>query len=153
MLTNNWGRMLANEFGIRATSGMKGIAINGREEDYMAFGGQYGAFRNTRWEKSKFIIGTGTSKPKPSDYKLEAEIQSGYECSTLTRRVVEVSDKCSVEIIGIIINTNDVSLTVNEIGWIGSENDTSVFLFAREVFDTPITLAPGETKSFVLKLF
>ena len=28
-----------------------------------------------------------------------------------------------------------------------------IYMIAREVFDTPITLALGETKSFVLKLF
>lgn len=153
MLTNNWGKMLANDFGIRAVSGMKGIAISGNEEDYMAFGNSYGAFRNTRWEKSKLIVGTGKTQPKPTDYKLEAEIQGGYECGTLTRNVVEVSGKYNVEVLGHITNTSDAVLTVNEIGWIGSENDTSIFLFAREVFGTPITLAPGETKSFVLKLF
>ena len=142
MLTNNWRaqikRILTGNYG-------KTRAENGSS------GGYYANFKVMKVE-----IGTGTTPADTTDYKLESVISSGYTALVNPSITDNMDDIGGANVIANITNTsNSDSLTFSEIGLFGNEYSTQAeyYLFAREVFDTPVTLAPGETKSFVLKLF
>lgn len=103
------------------------------------------------WQKAKFVIGTGSTAPKSTDYKLENEITEGYDCGTLSKRHIQGKEKDCLNIYGMITNTGTVDLSFSEIGLYVNCSIESIgektFLIAREVYDTPITIAPGESVS------
>ena len=142
MLTNNWRaqieRLLTGSMG--HFRGEKGKHHPGYSENFKVM---------------KVEIGTGTTPAKTTDYKLESVISSGYTALINPSVTHTVDDVGGANVIANITNTSLDSLTFSEIGLLGNSYSTQAeyILFAREVFDTPITLAPGETKSFVLKLF
>ena len=105
----------------------------------------------------KAYLGSGTIPAKACDYKLENKIESGYTAS-IEEKDINIPSSEQTSMYQLVINFTNTSDTNNvqfsEIGVTGySASHRTEFMLAHEVFDTPITLAPGETKSFVLKLF
>ena len=104
-------------------------------------------------------IGTGTTPPKVTDYKIESEIDaSKYQTSISNIKVTNFDNEGSTQCINVTVtNISGEPLTVSEIGlenWGGSvDSDDFHLLLAREVFDTPITIPPGGVQAFSLKLF
>lgn len=103
-------------------------------------------------------IGTGTTPPKVTDYKIENEIDaSKYQTSISDIEVTNFDNEGSTQCINVIVtNISGEPLTVSEIGlenWGSSNIDQYHLLIAREVFDTPITISPGGVQAFSLKLF
>ena len=104
-------------------------------------------------------IGTGTTPPKVTDYKIENEIDaSKYQTSISNIKVTNFDNEGSTQCINVIVtNISGEPLTVSEIGlenWGGSvNNDLFHLLIAREVFDTPITIPPGGVQAFSLRIF
>ena len=105
-------------------------------------------------------IGTGTTPPKVTDYKIENEIDaSKYQISISNIKVTNFDNEGTTQCINVIVtNISGEPLTVSEIGlenWGGSAYDDDQYhlLIAREVFDTPITIPPGGVQAFSLKLF
>ena len=103
-------------------------------------------------------IGTGTTPPKVTDYKMESEIDaSKYQASMSNIKVTNFDNEGSTQCINVTVtNISGEPLTVSEIGlenWGGgiNDNDQSHLLIAREVFDTPITISPGGGTVFQLK--
>lgn len=99
-----------------------------------------------------------TTPAKKSDFTLEAEIDSSKYAATLTKGyTTDYSlDNAYYQLQCLITNNSKETLSFQEIGLFAKnspQNYANTFLIAREVFDAPITLAPGETKGFVLKLF
>ena len=149
MLTNNWKSMIGKTL-INSVNKMK--SWDGTETTPTS---------NQFTYAKRFYIGTGNTPAKQSDYKMESLIDDAMYLSNL--EVVCASGDGSYEsetglsVSGTVTNMSSSSLEVSEIGFSAAGKNTneerSRFLIAREVFDTPITLAPGETKSFVLKLF
>lgn len=151
MLTNNWRAFIANKI-FAVSSALKpinGTAIEGNTQNYSL---QY---------QRKICIGTGTTQASATDYKLENEIDSekyhtnlDISCATGSGSYEKLS---GINLSGTITNVSENPLEVTEIGMFGSQSNTSTnsntFLFAREVFDTPITISPGGVQAFSLKLF
>ena len=101
-------------------------------------------------------IGTGTTPPKVTDYKMESEIDaSKYQTSISNIKVTNFDNEGSTQCINVIVtNISGEPLTVSEIGlenWGSSNIDQYHLLIAREVFDTPITISPGGGTGFQLK--
>lgn len=101
-------------------------------------------------------IGTGTTPPKVTDYKIENEIDaSKYQTSISNINVTNFDNESSTQCINVIVtNISGEPLTVSEIGlenWGGNTGDQFHLLIAREVFDTPITISPGGSTGFQLK--
>ena len=151
MLTRAFYKMLGGYNGMNLQNAPSTVKdINGNDV-YSVDCGQsnYSFTRDTNWLNAKIIIGSGTTKPKITDYILETEITEGYDCSTLSKRYIQGEEKDYLNIYGTITNTGTVDLTFSEIGLLGFQNisgsSTTYILFAREVYDTPITIAPGES--------
>ena len=147
MLTNNFVGYLRN--------GKDSITNVIREN-----GDQIDASLGTSSEKTfKVSIGTGTTNVEKTDYKLESIISSGYTAS-VEEKIINVPSKTDTSMYNVVTNITNTSssetIQFSEIGLFVASltmGSSYIYMIAREVFDTPITLAPGETKSFVLKLF
>lgn len=99
---------------------------------------------------SSIIIGNGTTPVTFDDYKLDSQITSGW---TKTGFVINtptydsVTKKFSNTVTFIITNTSTSELIFSEVGIVGQYGSTPLLLY-REVLDTPITVAPGESVTF-----
>ena len=149
MLTNNYLAQLTRMFCEDVSSEKATKSITGN------YTSTWQSIHNKRAK-----IGTGTTPPKVTDYKMESEIDaSKYQASMSNIQVTNFDNEGSTQCINVTVtNISGEPLTVSEIGlenWGGGiyDSDQSHLLIAREVFDTPITIPPGKTKSFVLKLF
>ena len=151
MLTNNWRAFITNRI-FSVLSSLKpinGTAIDINTQNFLL---QY---------HRKICIGTGTTPASATDYNLENEIDSekyhtnlDISCATGSGSYEKLS---GINLSGTITNVSENPLEVTEIGMFGSQSNTptnsNTFLFAREVFDTPITILPGGVQAFSLKLF
>lgn len=153
MLTENFMKLLYGTSGmdIDHTSDGIGINVTGQEARLNKFNTMFGS---SYWGNSKFQIGTGTTQPVFSDYKLESPITEKYDCTTLSKRVLSINGKTVIEIYGNITNTGSEAITVNEFGWCCSyqNSDQYRFLYAREVFDTPAVIEPGAVQAFSVRI-
>lgn len=148
MLTNNWNSILYKILtGNNAPDG-SAVRKDGKK-----------TYVNDIYYK-KIVIGSGNTPPKRSDTKLEAEISGDLYNSLVSNNISTDYSKANsyCQVVASVTNASDENIIINEIGLMGTDsftnfNDEELYLYAREVFDSPITLAPGETKSFVLKLF
>lgn len=140
MLTRNFVSLMTKEC-LNIGSTPTNIDINGNNVN-----NTFAYLKQNNWDYNKFVLGTGTTKPKPDDYKLESVIEEGYKCSTLIKRYETGSEKDMASIYGTILNTSDEPITFTEVGLImyGVSDKTIGTLFAREVYDTPITIEPGD---------
>lgn len=111
-------------------------------------------FNSSNFSKAKLVIGTGNTAEKTTDYCLESKITESYDCSSLSRRYVQSKEKDSVYIYGVITNTGDSAITVAEVGleMYDGYSDTGYFLMARQVLDKPVTIEPGEAKTFNVRI-
>ena len=146
MLTRNFLQMLGGSSGMGAENSDKATVktIDGSASGLVLGINGSTPFSSSGWPNSKFIIGTGTTKPKITDINLESEIKEGYDCSALGKRYIIGDEKDYIKIYGTITNTGTDSLSFNEVGWLIMYS-SKYHLVAREVYDTPITIAPGES--------
>lgn len=121
------------------------IQANGTSQNYDGMGG--------------LIIGTGTTPPTVNDYDLENQIISGFSATTNFPRVgnsADVNNICdSRKLVATltVTNTSSEDLVISELGYIrGSSSNSKQALYDRIVFDTPVTIAPNETKTFEYRL-
>ena len=146
MLTNNYLAQLTRMFCEDVSS----------EKATKSIRGQYtSTWQSMRNKIAK--IGTGTTPPKVTDYKMESEIDaSKYQASISNIKVTNFDNEGSTQCINVTVtNISGEPLTVSEIGlenWSDNYgNDQYHLLIAREVFDTPITISPGGGTGFQLK--
>lgn len=103
------------------------------------------------------IIGDGNTPPTIDDYKLENQITSGfsYRLSYPTDNADVVSARKFILNLS-VTNTSSDNLTIREIGYIRSSQAMDYswnhYLMDRTVFDTPVVIAPGATKTFEYRL-
>lgn len=148
MLTRNFMHLLGNGSGMAVDNCPSPIKTSGASSGVnVLFGnGTNTAFSSNMWKSSKFILGTGTTTEKSTDYKLESAITENYDCSTLTKRYIQGAERDYINIFGTITNTGNAAFTFSEIGWVAYVSSAdNEFLFAREVLDEPITVEPGES--------
>ena len=144
MLTNNWMSCIG--------SGLFGTETKNKDTKGNSSG--LSALKNALW----FSLGTGTTPAKRTDFTLEAEIDSSKYVASLTKGyTTDYSlENAYYQLQCLVTNNSEEVLSFQEIGLFAKnseQNYATTFLIAREVFNAPIALAPGETKSFVLKLF
>lgn len=149
MLTNNYLAQLTRMFCEDVSSEKATKSITGK------YTSTWQSIQNKRAK-----IGTGTTPPKVTDYKIESEIDaSKYQASMSNIKVTNFDNEGSTQCINVTVtNISGEPLTVSEIGlenWGsgGYDDDQHRLLIAREVFDTPITISPGGVQAFSLKLF
>ena len=95
---------------------------------------------------TNFVVGSGTTPVTSDDYKVEQEIVSGLACDAVTTQVHE--DTHTVVFRKTIRNTSSADITVSEVGLTGAVNTNSGMsqaLIYREILQTPVTIAPGES--------
>ena len=148
MLTNNYLAQLTRMFCEDVSSEKATKSITGN------YTSTWNSIQNKRAK-----IGTGTTPPKVTDYKMESEIDaSKYQASISNIKVTNFDNEGSTQCINVTVtNISREPLTVSEIGlenWGGTyeyNEDQHRLLIAREVFDTPITIPPGGGTGFQLK--
>ena len=152
MLTRNFITMLGNTNGMGADNAPTATTLSGSTQTLQFTKSQLmSVFNDTWWGYSRFVIGSGTTSPKCTDINLESMIEEGYDCGLLTKRYVQGEEKDYLNVYGTITNNSSSPITFNELGWVGqcrsnmSASTGYDFLLAREVYDTPITIEPGES--------
>lgn len=105
---------------------------------------------------TSLLFGTGTTDVSVLDYSLDTDITDSLSVST-TAIVGNDSSSSTIQYQASIINNSGDDITITEIGIkkilrasLSTATTTYVnrdILVAREVLDTPITIAAGETKT------
>ncbi len=93
-----------------------------------------------------FVVGSGTTPVTADDYKVEKEIVSGLACEAVTSTVDEATH--TVVFRKTLRNTSEKDITISEVGLTGAvraNSTVSQALIYREVLQTPVTIAPGES--------
>lgn len=103
---------------------------------------------STAYHCPLLIIGSGTTPVQRSDYMIEKEIVDGV--SVVSSGVVLDERTKSVNYVKTMRNNGESDITVNEVGFavsavINTGTTRRHVLVYREVLDTPIVAAPGET--------
>lgn len=114
-----------------------------------SFGNSY----NTQysWDTSKFLInvGVGTEEAKISDTNLKKYFSTGtVSYSTLVGNKTFNSEGALVCNLNVgVTNISTETIQIKEAGlfWKNSSDTTGKVLLARQVFDEPIEVAPGES--------
>lgn len=95
------------------------------------------------------FIGSGTTPPTLDDYKLENLITTGYSATisgTNSEDQIVATGQFAMTIT--ITNTQTENLVINELGYFVC----GPILYDRIVLDTPVTIAPGATKTIEYRL-
>ncbi len=96
--------------------------------------------------KIGIIVGSGTTPPTYSDYKMENSLAEALTFSNNT-----VSKKARVQILTqSVTNPTGESITINEVGVFGYAM-YGCYLLTRSII-SPIVLGPNETKTFTVKI-
>lgn len=101
------------------------------------------------------VLGNGTTKPTPEDYRLESQITTNLSCDS-----VSVSRNTTVKTYTATFSNSGTSdITVTEIGYVSktSYNYNGIykfdnFLMDRTVLETPITIPAGESRTVTYEL-
>lgn len=170
MLTNNfykalWDSMAIGElFRSKELKEVEGTTISPNSSDYKeiypfavdTITGDYAATQ--KQESGQFqhrmglLIGSDGTPPTLDDYKMIKQITSGF-----TYQLSRPSDSATVSSTKKLIldlsvtNTSSSDLTVRELGFVKTCN-WDLILLDRTVFDTPVVIAPGATKTFEYRL-
>lgn len=107
-----------------------------------------------------FWVGTGTTPATENDYALENRITSGLSSISITYVQAAGQDtngNPNTEYLISVRNTSSAAINIGEIGLVqmciygttqsGISSNSGLFLIDRTVLDTPVTIAPGETKT------
>lgn len=102
-------------------------------------------------------FGRGTTPPTENNYRMEDVITTGL--SFTTQGVKTTKPNAGVYVVEntfIVRNTASEEITISEIGCIGLAGKSSskkyYCLYERQVLDTPVTIAPGESKLITYRI-
>ena len=93
--------------------------------------------------KYKIALGSGTTPPKKTDYRLGNQITDAPARLDMTKGMATASITYK--------NTTNSDIVATEIGLINAD-EHEPWLLARELFEKPVTIKAGETKSFSITL-
>lgn len=148
MFTNNYQALLERMCtGDNATTAMyKNITGQAARDGYNP--------ANITKNSPKIHLGTGTTPPKKTDYVLETPLDDTLVDTTFAyQRTQDFTNENSYSQLFVsATNKSSEQLTANECALYIS-GSLGEYMIAREVFDTPKVFEPGETKSFVWKIF
>lgn len=164
MLTNNglqWIRKMGTDI---EPSNMNLITTNGNRQTYYSYGSGYirsymGGSTISAPPSSEtggvaypFIgLGNGDTLESVNDYKLDSYINT---LSYVTGSASQNGDLCTKT--ATFKNNTSSTIIVKEVGlYFGSGNSSTYppLLLARKVLDTPISIEPGETKTFSVHIY
>ena len=91
----------------------------------------------------KIALGSGTTPPKKTDYKLGNQITEATAKTDMTKGMATASITYK--------NTTNSDIVATEIGLLHDRQSTQ-WLLARELFEKPVTIKAGEVKSFSITL-
>lgn len=102
--------------------------------------------------RMNLVVGSGTTAPTSADYVMESEISSLTVVSSSNsgnRSPISYAQDYIHSCSKTYKNSTANPITVSEVGiYISNVNNIGTFLIAREVLETPVTIAPGKTYSF-----
>ena len=137
---------------IRQTDGTY-TTLNGSPSRLYPLGGNFysesGQYMSTKCYYVGIILGTGTTPPTYSDYKME-NYHTGLTYSNSTASW----SAPNVIITESATNNTDANIIVSELGVFGLEDgreSNKRILLTRNVIE-PVTIKPGETKTFTAKI-
>lgn len=118
----------------------------------------------TQLDQAGIHIGSGTTAATEDDYKLQAQITSGFSSSVVQSHEMDNDGNDVLNLDVTITNTGSSSITINEIGYVldvmtsGSQGanvgtGSRKLMLDRTVFGTPVTIEVGgyETIRYSLK--
>lgn len=108
-----------------------------------------GSSDSTSTQYKGIILGTGTTPPAYSDYKME-NYNTGLTYSNTTTSWSAPNFILTES----ATNNTDASIVVSEVGVFGMRSDSASYkkiLLTRNVIE-PVTIKPGETKTFTVKI-
>lgn len=100
------------------------------------------------------LVGSGTSEPSSSDYKLENCISDLTDCG----QYIALSSVNLFSVNRILQNNTDEDVVINEVGlynrptYMDSDKGRTKFLLVREVLPETVTLHPGDSYTFTISL-
>lgn len=137
---------------IRFTSGSYTALTGSPSSIYSATGETYTetGYNDSRFGKYKgIILGTGTTPPTYSDYKME-NYNTGL---TYSNAAVSWSAPNFI-LTESATNNTDANIIVSEVGVFGTDETSNTYqriLYTRSLIE-PVTIKPGETKTFTVKI-
>lgn len=108
---------------------------------------------NLRTQNVSFMFGSGNTTPTYTDYTLDTDITSSISKISYTTNFASSSEGAKTTYVISGTNNTNSSITISEIGlcknfYQNTSLQTYAVMLVREVLDTPITVAAGD--SFVL---
>ena len=114
---------------------------------------------NNSHDIGMLILGSGTTAPTKDDYKLESFIGTDkLQCTNASNSINETIGSDTTNIVTrtwTFKNITEAPITVNEMGLICNSvrsNDIKIFLLAREVLASPVTIQPNDKYTFEVNL-
>jgi len=117
----------------------------------------------TNYSAQGWSVGSGTTPPSVNDYQLESTIGSNISGKVSTTPISDESLNRIIKRITVIVTNNgSTNMIIGEIGYksqliagsaIGATGNSSQYLLYREVLESPVTLAPGDSTSFVIDFY
>lgn len=95
-------------------------------------------------------LGSGTTPPQKTDYKLESPITTGLTYfGNNTNQTNEITSWVQT-----VQNTSTAQITITEVGLFSQAGKSigCTFLLTRTVLDTPVVLQPDEVKTFTITI-
>lgn len=171
MLTNNFYYAISDELcstlnlisNMKSTLGNEATAPSGTSTYYQVYpfghGGTYSLSPTLSQDASNpsvtggfaagLLIGSGDTAPTADDYRLENQITTGFSATaSFPNNATDISQSRRVVATATITNTSDADIVVREIGYVRAATSKWVILYDRIVLDSPVTIAPGATKTF-----
>ena len=137
---------------IRQTSGAYTALYEVPSNIYSVTGEAYseGGYKDSKFGKYKgIILGTGTTPPTYSDYRMENyNTELTYSNATVSWSAPNVILTESAT------NNTDANIIVSEVGVFGTYDTSTTYqriLYTRTLIE-PVTIKPGETKTFTVKI-
>lgn len=138
---------------IRATNGFH-YAITSSPRDIGSVSGNFyddnGGIGFSFGHSKGIVLGSGTTPPKYSDYKMEnwaTGLTYSNNSATWNNPNVILTQSAT--------NNTKADIVVTEVGMFGMDSDSNTgydkVLYTRNVID-PVTIKPGETKTFTIKI-
>lgn len=98
------------------------------------------------------LIGTDGTPPTVNDYKLGNQITNGFTSQTsITKDSNDMARTKKLVAVLSVTNTSSNDLIIKELGYVRGDRSYA-FLMDRTVFDTPVVITPGATKTFEYRL-
>lgn len=90
---------------------------------------------------SAVVVGSGTTPPSVTDYKLGSQITTVSGTASYQRVTDGATD--TFTIVATLTNTGTSSITISEVGLQLKATNNSTYMIERTLLEYPITIAPG----------